>query len=92
MGSGGVLDDVVEQCCLNGLTVQFQFLRHDLGHGQRVDDIGLAAFALLPLVGLLRKLERRPDMGKIRRRIIAADGFFQMFILFLNGHARSPRF
>ena len=92
MGGGGIFDDIVEQGGLNGLAVQLELLSHDLRHRQGVDDIGLAAFALLPLVGLLCKLERRPDMGKIRRRIIAADGFFQMFILFLNGHARSPRF
>ena len=91
VGGGGVLDDVVEQGGHDGLGVQLLF-RHDLGHGQGVDDIGLAAFALLAIVALIGVLESRPDLGKVRGRIIHPYGLFQIFVLFLNGHTTSPQF
>ena len=92
MGGGRVLNHVVEQGRLDGLGVQLQLLRHDLGHGQGMDDIGLAAFALLPLVAAVGVLERGPDMVEVGGGVIAADGFFQKLILFLYGHLRAPPF
>ena len=92
MGGAGILDDVVEQGGHNGLRVQTQFLRHDLSHRQRMDDIGLSAFALLIFMGLLGKFKGGPDLGKVRRRVVAADGLFQIVVLFQNGHGVSPRF
>ena len=83
MGGGGILDNIVEQGRLDGFRIQLQFLGHDLGHRQGVDDIGLAAFALLVGVGPFRVLVGGADAVKIRRRVIGAYGLFQQFILFL---------
>ena len=90
MGGGGVLDDVVEQGGLDGLAVQPQLLRHNLRHRQGMDDIGLAALALLLLMGLICKFKGRPKLGDVCRRVIAPNGFFQQLILFLNGHDTTP--
>ena len=92
VGGRGVLDDIMEQGGLNGLGVQLQLLRHNLGHGQGMDDIGLAAFALLPLVAAVRIRKSGADMIEICGGIIASDGFFQKLILFLYGHLKSPPF
>ena len=40
VGGGGVLNGVVEQGRLDGLGVQVQLLRHDLGHSQGMGDEG----------------------------------------------------
>ena len=90
MGSGSVLNDIVEQSGHNGLGVQLQLLCHDLSHRQGVDDIGLAAFSLLPLMGFLGKFEGGVNLVEVRGGIVASDGLYQIFILFLNGHQRSP--
>ena len=47
MGGVGVLDGVVEQGRHDGLRVQVQLLRHDLGHGQRVGDERRAVLPVL---------------------------------------------
>ena len=91
VGGGRILDDVVEQGGHDGLGVQL-LLRHDLGNRQGVDDIGLPAFALLAVVALVGIFEGRPDLGKVRGGVIHPYGFFQIFVLFLNGHAASPQF
>ena len=49
---GGVLHDVVEEGGDDGVGVEFQFFRRDVGDGDRVDDVGLAGFPLLAAVGL----------------------------------------
>ena len=92
VGGGGVLDDVVEEGGLDGLAVQPQLLRHDLGHRQGVDDIGLAALALLVLVGLPREFIGGLDMLEVRGGVVAPDGLYQIFILFLDGHDTAPPF
>ena len=56
VAGGGVLDAVVEQGRDDAVHVQPQ-VGHDLGHGQGVDDIGLAAFAQLAVVGRVGKGE-----------------------------------
>ena len=92
MSGGSILDDIVEQSGLDGLAVQLEFLGHDLRHRQGMDDIGLAAFALLARVGPFGKFKGGPDLGKVRRGVVAPDGVFQLFKLLLNGHDTSPRF
>ena len=92
IGGGGVLNDIVEQRRLDRLGVQMQFLRHDLGHGQGVGDIGLAAFAALVAVLLFGKFIGSADMVKIRAGIVRPDGIFQMLVLFIQCHCMSPRF
>ena len=47
VGGVGVLDGVVEQGRHDGLRVQVQLLRHDLGHGQRVGDEWRAVLPVL---------------------------------------------
>ena len=86
----GVLNDVVKQGGLNGFRVQLQFLRHNLGHCQRMDDIGLAALALLTLVALVGVFKCGADMPQVGGGVISPDGFFQQLILFLNSHAVTP--
>ena len=76
-GHVGVFQNVMEQSRLNGLGVQTQFLRNDLCHGQRMDDIGFAALSLLAAVGFVRHLESGADLGKICSGIIASYGFYQ---------------
>ena len=92
MGGGGILDHIVEQGGLNGLAVQFQFLRHDLGHGQGMNDIRLAALALLALMAFVGIVKGGADLVKVSGGIIPPDGLFQKFILLLYGHGLSPRF
>ena len=92
MGGGCILNDVVEQGGLDGLTVQLQFLRHDLGHGQGMDDIRLAALALLALVALVGIVKGGAYLVKVSGRVVAPYGLFQQFILLLDGHGWSPRF
>ena len=89
---GGVFNDVVEEGGLNGLAVQLQLLRHDLGHCQGMDDIGLAALALLPGVAPVGIFKGGADVGKVRRGVVSPDGLFQVLVLLLYGHGRSPRF
>ena len=52
IGGVGVLHGVVEQGGDDGVGVQLQF-RGDLGHGQRMGDIGGAVLAHLPGVGIV---------------------------------------
>ena len=78
VGGGGVLNDIVEQGGLNGLRVQMQFLRHDLGHSQRMGDIRLAAFAALVAVLLFGKFIGGTDVGKVCAGIVVPDGVLQL--------------
>ena len=86
----GILNHVVEQGGLDGFRVQPQFLRENLRHGQRMDDVRFSALALLPVVSHVREGERVMDPGKVRGGIVAPHGIFQFFILFLHGHATHP--
>ena len=91
MLGGGVLNDVVKEGGLDGLAVQIQLLRHDLGNRQRMDNIGFAALALLPVVALVGVFKGVADAGEVRRGIVPPEGLFQMLVLFLDGHGSSPR-
>ena len=86
MGGPGVLDAVVEQGTDDGLGVQVQLLGDDLGHRQGMDDIGLAALALLALMGLLGKVESGPDLLQVGAGIVLPHRLFEPFILFKYRH------
>jgi hypothetical protein len=86
VGGGGILNAVVHQGGLNGLGVQLQLLRHNLRHSQRMNDIGLAALALLTLMVLLRVSKGTLNPVKVGTGVIGADGVLQNIVLFLNGH------
>ena len=84
VGGVGVLDAVVEQGRDDAVHIQPQ-VGHNVGHGQRVDDIGLAALAQLAVVlGVgIGKGGKQPLSIQIRS--ICADFIFQRLIAFQNG-------
>ena len=84
MGGGGILDGVVEQSRLDGLGVQMQLLRHDLGHRQRVGDEGRAVLPHLWPVGLGGELEGGPDLLEVGAGVIVADGVLQLAVALLQ--------
>ena len=84
VGGGGILDGVVEQSRLDGLGVQMQLLRHDLGHRQRVGDEGGAVLPHLRPVGLGGELEGGPDLLEVGAGVIVADGVLQLAVALLQ--------
>ena len=84
VGGGSILDGVVEQSRLDGLGVQMQLLRHDLGHRQRVGDEGRAVLPHLRSVGLGSELEGGPDLLEVGAGVIAADGVLQLAVALLQ--------
>ena len=63
-------------------------LRQDAGYGQRMRDVGLAGFAELALMGVLRKGEGALDQRDVRGRQVIAkvSGKFGDFL-----HLGDPR-
>ena len=92
MGGGGVLDGIVEQGGHNGLRVQMQLLRHDLRHRQRVGHEGRAVLAVLPRVVGIGEFIGGAYLVKARRRVVALDCLYQMFVLLLRRHCAPPPF
>jgi len=92
MGGGGVLDGIVEQGGHNGLRVQMQLLRHDLRHRQRVGHEGRTVLAVLPGVVGGGELIGGADLIEARRRVVALDCLYQMFVLLLRRHCAPPPF
>ena len=58
VGDVGILDGIVQQCGTNSVDVQTH-IDKDVGNDSRVGDVGATACTELPLVCLLRHLERR---------------------------------
>ena len=65
----GVLDAVMQQRRADRIRIQ-PHLDHDLGYRDRVDDIRLAVFALLPLVRRCGALIGRTDLPDIGLRVL----------------------
>ena len=72
-GQGRILHRIVKQSRVDGLGVHGH-VRHQLGHGQRMHDIGLAGFPLLVAVRLRRDGEGLPDA-----RLLGRLSVFQVF-------------
>ena len=90
MRDGGVLNHIMKKCGFNGFGIEPQFARHNLGHSQRVNDIRFAALPALSGMGHIGERERVVDAVQTCGRVITAYGRFQLLILLLNGHEKSP--
>ena len=86
VGGVGILNGVMQQRRLDGLAVQMQLLRHDLGHRQGVGDEGRAVLAQLRTVQIPGELIGLADLLEIGGGVVAADGILQMLIHGLNIH------
>ena len=74
---GGVLNDVVQEGGHNAVLVQAH-VGGDVGRGNAVRHIGAAVLALLPLVGSLRHLIRRPHPVHVHRVRRLAEFLLQL--------------
>ena len=76
----------MQQGCGNGLVTETDVADDDLRHGDRVQDIGLAAAPAHVFVGFVRKLKRLLDNGQFFR-VGTAPGsrFLQDGIIPLDG-------
>ena len=92
VGGGGILNGVVKQGRHDGLRVQMQLLRHDLGHGQRVGDERRAVLPVLPGVVGGSVLVGSVDLIKAGGGIIAFDSLDEMVVHFLRRHCPTPPF
>ena len=54
----GIFDDIMEQGSADGGGTQSNFVADNLGHGNRVHDVGLARAAFDAAMGLVGKVER----------------------------------
>ena len=80
----GVLETVVQQRSRDGVGIEAD-LGHDLGHGQRMDDIRLARFAQLCFMFFVRMGVGLFDQLQVCARRIALNGLQHGFIIFLFG-------
>ena len=80
----GVLQAVVEQRGDNCVRVQTDF-RHDLCHGQRVDNIGFAGLSQLILVLPVGVFVCFLNFFEVRRRRIALHSLHHRSIMFFSG-------
>ena len=76
MGGSRILDNIMKEGGDDGVGIQLQ-LRHDLGHRQGVDDIGLAALSELAGVGVVGKGKGVKQPLGIHSGIVGPDPVLQ---------------
>ena len=84
MGGVGIFDAVVEQGPQNGIGVQSHF-RHDLRHGQGVDDVRGAVPADLIFMFFPGKFHRPVDDLQVGTGHTALNGVHHGLIMFCKG-------